>query len=65
MFIAAAVVQLLVLGLKRLVLLLDRPPLTRMRPSGRLLVPGQNMSWPVSETSLSVTPPVLGSNSAV
>jgi len=48
-----------------LVLPLDRPPFTRMRPSGRLLVPGQNMSWPVSLTRRSVIVPVAVSYNTV
>src|SRR3712207_4307852 len=43
----------------------SEPPFTRMRPSGRFVVPGQNMSWPVFETSVSVAVSVAGSNSAV
>jgi hypothetical protein len=48
-------------GSKMLVLLLLLPPLTRIRPSGSMLVPGQNMSWPVMLTSSSVASPVAGS----
>src|SRR5687767_4516845 len=41
------------------------PPFTRIRPSGRFVVPGQNMSCPVFETSVSVAVRVAGSNSEV
>ena len=48
-----------------LVLALSLPPLVRMRPSGRFVVPVQNMSWPVLDTSVSVAVSVAGSKSVV
>src|SRR5688572_16320889 len=61
MFIVPPSAQVPLLGSKMLVVPAVRPPLTRMRPSGRLAVPGQNMSWLVSFTSRSVEVPVAGS----
>ncbi len=62
MFIGAEVDHWLVKALKVLVLALSLPPLTSSEPSGRLAVPVQNMSWPVSSTRRSVTSPVSGSH---
>ena len=44
-----------------LVLGLLLPPLTRMRPSGRFAVPGQNMSSPVLVTTIELELPLAGS----
>jgi len=41
------------------------PPLTRIRPSASVVMPGQNMSWPVLDTSRSVEVDVAGSKVAV
>src|SRR5512133_2722834 len=48
-----------------LVLALSSPPVTSTRPSARTEIPGQNMSWPVSETVRWVTTRVTGSRVAV
>ena len=48
-----------------LVLGLLLPPLTRIRPSGRFAVPGQNMSSPVSVTRIELELPLAGSNTDV
>lgn len=41
-----------------LVSLALEPPLMMMRPSSRLLIPGQNMSWFVFDTVLCDTAPL-------
>nr|WP_233441901.1 hypothetical protein [Lentzea atacamensis] len=41
------------------------PPVTRMRPSASIDVPGQNMSWPVFATRRPLTCPVVRSMIAV
>src|SRR3954447_7926005 len=48
-----------------LVLGLLLPPLTRIRPSGRFAVPGQNMSSPVLVTKIELELPLAGSNTEV
>src|SRR5687768_10032812 len=48
-------VQVFAAGSYRLVFVLLLPPLTMIRPSGSIEVPGQNMSWAVLATAVRVT----------
>ncbi|WP_056315443.1 hypothetical protein [Methylibium sp. Root1272] len=60
---AAAAVHAPFVGLYMLVVPALDPPLTNNRPSGKLVVPGQNILWLVSLINLSVAVFVAGSNS--